>query len=57
VAILGGDLKANCNNKVAENMSDLINISAKPRTALIKGEGMKMLVGRDYRESGYCIES
>jgi hypothetical protein len=37
VAILGGDLKVNCNNKVAENMSDLINISSKPRTALIQG--------------------
>jgi hypothetical protein len=30
-------LKANCNNKVAETMSDLIDISAKPRTALIQG--------------------
>jgi hypothetical protein len=37
VAILGGDLKVNCNNKVAENMSDLIDISSKPRTALIQG--------------------
>jgi hypothetical protein len=37
VAIVGDDLKANCNNKVAENMSDLIDISAKPRTALIQG--------------------
>jgi hypothetical protein len=37
VAILGGDLKVNCNNKVTENMSDLINISSKPRTALIQG--------------------
>jgi hypothetical protein len=36
VAIVGGDLKANCNNKVAETMSDLIDISAKPRTALIQ---------------------
>jgi hypothetical protein len=36
-AIVGGDLKANCNNKVAETMSDLIDISAKPRTALIQG--------------------
>jgi hypothetical protein len=35
VAILGGDLKANYNNKVAKIVSDLINISAKPRTALI----------------------
>jgi hypothetical protein len=30
-------LKANCNNKVAEKMSDLIDISAKPRTSLIHG--------------------
>jgi hypothetical protein len=37
VAIIGGDLKANCNNKVAETMSDLIDISAKLRTALIQG--------------------
>jgi hypothetical protein len=37
VAIVGGDLKANCNNNVAETMSDLIDISAKPRTALIQG--------------------
>jgi hypothetical protein len=35
VAIIGGDLKANCNNKVAEKMSDLIDISAKLRIALI----------------------
>jgi hypothetical protein len=38
VAILGGDLKANCNNKVAENVSNLINISAK-LMALIQGRG------------------
>jgi hypothetical protein len=37
VAIVGGDLKENCNNKVAETMSDLIDISAKPMTALIQG--------------------
>jgi hypothetical protein len=37
VAVVGVDLKANCNNKVAENMSDLIDISTKPRTALIQG--------------------
>jgi hypothetical protein len=37
VAVVGADLKANCNNKVAENMSDLIDISTKPRTALIQG--------------------
>jgi hypothetical protein len=37
VAIIGGDLKANCNNKIAEKMSDLIDISAKPRMALIHG--------------------
>jgi hypothetical protein len=37
VAILEGDLKVNCNNKVAQNMSDLIDISSKPRTALIQG--------------------
>jgi hypothetical protein len=37
VAIVGADLKANCNNIVAQNMSDLIDISAKPRTALIQG--------------------
>jgi hypothetical protein len=30
-------LKTNCNNKVAETMSDLIDISAKPRTSLIQG--------------------
>jgi hypothetical protein len=35
VAIVGGDLKANCNNNVTEKMSDLIDISAKPMTALI----------------------
>jgi hypothetical protein len=38
VAILGGDLKSNCNNKVAGNVSDSINISTKPRTALFQGE-------------------
>jgi hypothetical protein len=37
VAIVGADLKANCNNIFAENMSDLIDISAKPRMALIQG--------------------
>jgi hypothetical protein len=37
VAIVGADLKANCNNKFAKNMSDLIDISAKLRTALIQG--------------------
>jgi hypothetical protein len=37
VAIVGDDLNANCNNKVAETMSDLIDISAKPRAALIQG--------------------
>jgi hypothetical protein len=37
VAIIRGDLKANCNNKVAETMSDLIDISAKLRMALIQG--------------------
>jgi hypothetical protein len=37
VAIVGGDLKVNCNNKVDEMMSDLIDISAKPSTALIQG--------------------
>jgi hypothetical protein len=37
VAIVGADFRANCNNKVAENMSDLIDISAKPRMALIQG--------------------
>jgi hypothetical protein len=37
VAIVGGDLKANCNNKVAETMRDLIDVSTKPRTALIQG--------------------
>jgi hypothetical protein len=37
VAILEGDLKVNCNNKVDENMCDLIDISSKPRTALIQG--------------------
>jgi hypothetical protein len=37
VSIVGADLKANCNNKVAENMTDLIDISAKPRTASIQG--------------------
>jgi hypothetical protein len=36
VAIVGGDLKANCNNKVAETMSNLIDISIKPRIALIQ---------------------
>jgi hypothetical protein len=37
VAIVVGDLKANCNNNVAEKMSDLIDISAEPKTALIQG--------------------
>jgi hypothetical protein len=37
VAIVGADLKANCNNIFAENMSDLIDTSAKPRMALIQG--------------------
>jgi hypothetical protein len=37
VAILEGDLKVYCNNKVVENMSDLIDISSKLRTALIQG--------------------
>jgi hypothetical protein len=39
VAILGVDLMANCNNKVAKNMINLINISAKARTVLIRGRG------------------
>jgi hypothetical protein len=37
VATVGGDLKVNCKNKVAETMSDLIDISAKLRMALIHG--------------------
>jgi hypothetical protein len=37
VAIVGDDLKAKCNNKVVETMSDLIDISAKSRMALIQG--------------------
>jgi hypothetical protein len=37
VATVGDDLKVNCNNKVAETMSDLIDISAKLRMALIQG--------------------
>jgi hypothetical protein len=37
VAIVGGDLKANCNNNVAEKMSDLIDIATKLRMALIQG--------------------
>jgi hypothetical protein len=37
VAIVGGDLKANCNTKVAEKMSDLIDISTELRTALMHG--------------------
>jgi hypothetical protein len=36
VAILGGDLKSNCNNNVAENVSDSINISTKLRMALFQ---------------------
>jgi hypothetical protein len=40
VDILGRDLMDNCNNKVAENVSNLINIFAKPRTSLIQGKGM-----------------
>jgi hypothetical protein len=40
VDILGGDLMGNCNNNVAENVSNLINIFAKRRTALIQGEEM-----------------
>jgi hypothetical protein len=39
VAIVGGDWKANCNNKVAKTMSDWVDISAKPRTTLIQGRG------------------
>jgi hypothetical protein len=37
VGIVGADLEANCNNKVAKNMSDLIDISTKSRMALIQG--------------------
>jgi hypothetical protein len=37
VAIIGGDLKANCNIRVAKTMSDLIDISTKSRMALIQG--------------------
>jgi hypothetical protein len=39
MAILDDDLMANCNNNVTENVSNLINIFAKPRTTLIQGEG------------------
>jgi hypothetical protein len=37
VAILRGDLKANCNNKVAANIRELFDLSTKLRTALIQG--------------------
>jgi hypothetical protein len=37
VAILKGDLEAIYNHNVAENISTMIDIPAKPRTALIQG--------------------
>jgi hypothetical protein len=37
VVIVGDYFKDNCNNKVNEIMSDLIDISAKPKTTLIRG--------------------
>jgi hypothetical protein len=57
VAIIGADLKANCDNKVAENMSDLIDISAKPRTALIQRRENDGLTNHQVHSTTYVEDS
>jgi hypothetical protein len=57
MAILGGDLKANCNNKVAENMSDLIDISTKPRMALIQGRENDEPINNQVHSTTYVEDS
>jgi hypothetical protein len=57
VAIIGGDLKANCNNKVAEKMSNLIDISTKPRTALIHGRENDEPINHQVHSTTYVEDS
>jgi hypothetical protein len=57
VAIVGDDLKANCNSKVAEIMSDLIDISAKPRTALILGRQNDKCINHQVHSTTYVKDS
>jgi hypothetical protein len=57
VAIVGGDLKANCNNKVAEKMCDLIDISAKLRKALIQGRENDEPINHQVHSTMYVEDS
>jgi hypothetical protein len=57
VAIIGGDLKANCNNKVAEKMSDLIDTSTKPRTNMIHGRENDEPTNRQVHLTTYVEDS
>jgi hypothetical protein len=53
MAIVVGDLKSNCNNKVAETMSDLIDISTKLRMALIQGRENDELINHQVHSTTY----
>jgi hypothetical protein len=53
MAIVVGDLKSNCNNKVAETMSDLIDISTKLRMALIQGRENDELINHQVHLTTY----
>jgi hypothetical protein len=53
MAIVVGDLKSNCNNKVAKTMSDLIDISTKLRTALIQGRENDELINHQVHSTTY----
>jgi hypothetical protein len=53
VAIVGSDLKASCNNKVAETMSDFIDISAKLRMALIQGRENDEVINHQVHSTTY----
>jgi hypothetical protein len=53
VAIVGSDFKANCNKKVDKTMSDLIGISAKPRTALIQGRENNEPINHQFHSTTY----
>jgi hypothetical protein len=57
VAIVGGDLKVNCNNRVAETMSNLIDISAKSRTALIQGRENDEPINHQVHSTTYVEDS
>jgi hypothetical protein len=57
VTIIGRDLKANCNNKVAKKMSNLNDISTKPRMALIQGRESDEPVNDQVYSSMYVEDS